>query len=178
MHFKLLAYCDLARDRIALEYELQRTPFTRARVNYKSNKRGSSGDPPLYFIVSFKFLVLLSERPPSCLAFETMLYLIDSFARLLIIFKINPIDSIRSPGPVAPRDVHCEGFNLSYTRIANDTLRNQSKKKSNSNYLDKKVDDSIEEFLKSLSQIGPELLSVSSVIIQKIFISFRAPFQF
>lgn len=70
---------------------------------------------------------------------------------------LHTILFIRSPGPVAPKDVHCEGFNLTYTRIANDALRNQSKKKNH--YLDKKVDDSIEEFLKGLVQIGPELLS-------------------
>lgn len=74
-------------------------------------------------------------------------------------FLSHPLQSIRSPGPVAPQDVHCEGFNLTYTRIANDAIRSQSMKKHH--YLDKKVDDSIEEFLKSLVQIGPELLSVS-----------------
>ncbi len=58
---------------------------------------------------------------------------------------------------MAPYDVHCEGFNLTYTRIANDAMGSNSSKKNH--YLDKKVDESIEEFLKSLVQIGPELLS-------------------
>jgi autophagy-related protein 101 len=70
---------------------------------------------------------------------------------------IHTILFIRSPGPVAPNDVHCEGFNLTYTRIANDAVGSHPKKKNL--YLDKKVDDSIEDFLKSLVQIGPELLS-------------------
>jgi Autophagy-related protein 101 len=51
---------------------------------------------------------------------------------------------LRSPGPVTPRDVECEGLrNITYTTIAG---------------FDAKVDDSIESFLRSLSQIGPELL--------------------
>jgi len=33
---------------------------------------------------------------------------------------LHTILFIRSPGTVAPCDVHCEGFDLSYTRIAND----------------------------------------------------------
>ncbi len=79
------------------------------------------------------------------------------------------INSIRSPGPVAPVDVHCENFNLTYTRIAgqsnnnnnNTTTTTSSHSKKQNHFLDKKVDDSIEEFLKGLVQIGPELLSVS-----------------
>lgn len=63
--------------------------------------------------------------------------------------------SIRSPGPIAPRDVHCELFELTYSRIAADGS-------GKTNYLDTKVDDSIDNFLRShLYQIGPELLSVS-----------------
>lgn len=73
------------------------------------------------------------------------------------ILNFHCINSIRSPGPVAPSDHHCEGFDLTYTRIANDSIGRNSNK--NNYYLDKKVDDSIEEFLKSLVQIGPELLS-------------------
>jgi len=61
--------------------------------------------------------------------------------------------SIRSPGPIAPRDVHCELFELTYSRIAADGS-------GKTNYLDTKVDDSIDNFLRShLYQIGPELLS-------------------
>ena len=76
--------------------------------------------------------------------------------------------SIRSPGPVAPQDVHCECFDMTYTRIANDSQSTgaggipsiSASMISESNYfLDQKVDDSIEHFLKSLKQIGPELLS-------------------
>lgn len=70
---------------------------------------------------------------------------------------LHTILFIRSPGPVAPMDVNCEGFNWTYTRIANDAVRSPSNTKNH--YLDKKVDDSIEDFLKNLTQIGPELLS-------------------
>mmetsp|Transcript_21036 Transcript_21036/g.27942 ORF Transcript_21036/g.27942 Transcript_21036/m.27942 type:complete len:134 (+) Transcript_21036:181-582(+) len=81
---------------------------------------------------------------------------------------LHTILFIRSPGPVAPRDVHCEGFDLTYTRIAtNDGSsirsdgggRSISRSISIENDLDKKVDDAIEVFLRSLTQIGPELLS-------------------
>lgn len=61
--------------------------------------------------------------------------------------------SLRSPGPVTPRDVECEGFSLTYTRIAggiHSALNTD---------VDQKVDDAIEAFLRTLSQIGPELLS-------------------
>lgn len=71
--------------------------------------------------------------------------------------------SIRSPGPVTPRDVECEGFDLTYTRIASDhSVRKQppSSYSPMENDVDKKVDDAIESFLRSLTQIGPELLSV------------------
>ena len=70
--------------------------------------------------------------------------------------------SIRSPGPVTPRDVECEGFNLTYPRIANDKLNAMPGAHSTLEYdVDKKVDSSITTFLTTLSQIGPELLSVS-----------------
>jgi autophagy-related protein 101 len=92
---------------------------------------------------------------------------------------LHTILFIRSPGPVAPCDVHCEGFDLTYTRIANDATNkssssaggspssqqnnnvgnDNSKKKTQQHYLDQKVDDSIESFLRTLTQIGPELLS-------------------
>mmetsp|Transcript_12783 Transcript_12783/g.20579 ORF Transcript_12783/g.20579 Transcript_12783/m.20579 type:complete len:212 (+) Transcript_12783:143-778(+) len=61
---------------------------------------------------------------------------------------------IRSPGPVSPRDVECEGFNLTYTKIAS-----TSTSTSLDYDVDKKVDESIQSFLMTLSQIGPELLS-------------------
>mmetsp|Transcript_2128 Transcript_2128/g.3051 ORF Transcript_2128/g.3051 Transcript_2128/m.3051 type:complete len:260 (+) Transcript_2128:100-879(+) len=90
---------------------------------------------------------------------------------------LHTILFIRSPGPVAPQDVHCEGFDMTYTRIANDSTTTSNNNNGiptpiipsisasvlsehNGHYfLDKKVDDSIETFLKSLKQIGPELLS-------------------
>lgn len=94
---------------------------------------------------------------------------------------LHTILFIRSPGPVAPRDVNCEGFDLTYTRIAtSDDLSmgglptgagTAAVKASSSsaggaaavhvheNDIDKKVDDAIEHFLRSLTQIGPELLS-------------------
>jgi Autophagy-related protein 101 len=79
--------------------------------------------------------------------------------------------SIRSPGPVTPRDVECEGFNVTYTRIASGSSLGNNNNNSKSfvphhhsileTDVDRKVDESIESFLRSLSQIGPELLSVS-----------------
>lgn len=54
--------------------------------------------------------------------------------------------------------MHCEGLNLTYTRIADD--KSTEKRTSQQyDYLDKILDDSIEKFLRSLVQIGPELLS-------------------
>ena len=65
-------------------------------------------------------------------------------------------NSLRSPGPVTPRDVECEGFHLTYTRIAGG---NQNQSSALNADVDQKVDDAIESFLRTLSQIGPELLS-------------------
>jgi hypothetical protein len=72
---------------------------------------------------------------------------------------------------VTPRDVECEGFNVTYTRIASgSSLSNSNSNKAAVGVVphhslletdvDRKVDESIESFLRSLSQIGPELLSV------------------
>jgi autophagy-related protein 101 len=102
---------------------------------------------------------------------------------------IHTILFIRSPGPVAPHDVHCESFQMTYTRIATDndnplpsnaysssqSSRGPSSSSSSShqtryyNYhqqmtyhksdLDRKVDDSIETFLRTLTPIGPELMA-------------------
>lgn len=113
---------------------------------------------------------------------------------------LHTILFVRSPGPVAPRDVACEGFpTIIYPRIAgtdNSSTTNSSGSSNNgggaglplppgggggsssgqqqqqqhsptsSSYsveinVDRKVDDAIESFLRSLTQIGPELLSVS-----------------
>ena len=97
--------------------------------------------------------------------------------------------SIRSPGPVVPKDVHCEGFDLTYTRIANDEIimsssTSRATTSTNSavtvletttkNFMDKKVDDSIEIFLRSLTQIGPELLNVSHFSLS-LFLSSLPP---
>ena len=63
---------------------------------------------------------------------------------------------------MTPRDIQCEGFDLTYTRIANDKMSsNPSTHSSLENDVDKKVDDAISSFLLTLSQIGPELMSVS-----------------
>jgi hypothetical protein len=68
--------------------------------------------------------------------------------------------SLRSPGPVTPRDVECEGFHLIYTRIAGSYNQHQhSYSTALQTNVDQKVDDAIESFLRTLSQIGPELLS-------------------
>ena len=62
---------------------------------------------------------------------------------------------------MAPRDVDCEGFDLTYTRIASDKSTSMSNISTMlENDVDKKVDNAIEAFLRSLSQIGPELMSV------------------
>lgn len=53
---------------------------------------------------------------------------------------------------MTPRDVCCEGFSLTYPRIAESSS-------ALSAGVDQKVDDAIESFLRTLSQIGPELLS-------------------
>jgi hypothetical protein len=66
---------------------------------------------------------------------------------------------IRSPGPVTPRDVECEGFSLTYPRIASDKSNTPSAHSALEYDVDKKVDDAISSFLMTLSQIGPELLS-------------------
>ena len=60
-------------------------------------------------------------------------------------------------------DVECEGLNVTYTRIAGDDMLSSDPTSRNHGVsdIDKKVDDAIESFLQSLSQIGPELLSVS-----------------
>jgi hypothetical protein len=67
-------------------------------------------------------------------------------------------------------DVNCEGFHWTYTRIAYDDVRSQSKNKQH--YLDKKVDCGIEEFFKNLIQIGPELLSVSRRCVYRFWFPF------
>lgn len=73
--------------------------------------------------------------------------------------------SLRSPGPVTPKDVECEDFNMTYARIANNHHSQVPNKVSGNvihsleNDIDQKVDDAIESFLRTLSQIGPELLS-------------------
>jgi len=92
---------------------------------------------------------------------------------------LHTILFIRSPGPVAPLDVHCENFNLTYSRIAGGSNGSSSggssssssaRNKNNQNhYLDKKVDAGIEEFLNSLVQIGPELLSVSTACRTRLY---------
>jgi len=79
---------------------------------------------------------------------------------MLGLYFIVPMCSIRSPGPVTPRDVDCEDFSITYTRIDKSSSAPQSSH-SLENDVDQKVDDAIESFLRNLSQIGPELLSVS-----------------
>lgn len=55
---------------------------------------------------------------------------------------------------------------MTYTRIASSKPAQRATSSSTPSYslendVDRKVDDAIESFLRSLSQIGPELLSVS-----------------
>lgn len=86
---------------------------------------------------------------------------------------IHTILFIRSPGPVAPHDVHCESFNMTYTRIATDndtdiqqlsSPTNRYSQQHHTTYnqkseLDRKVDDAIEHFMRTLTPIGPELMA-------------------
>ena len=90
---------------------------------------------------------------------------------------IHTILFIRSPGPVAPHDVHCESFNMTYTRIATDNdvdiqqlssptnrYSHQAQQHNATTYnqkseLDRKVDDAIEHFMRTLTPIGPELMA-------------------
>jgi len=81
---------------------------------------------------------------------------------------LHTILFIRAPGPVVPQDVHCEGFDLTYTRIAGTgagNVHDNSTAASKMNPIlgekrnvDKKVNDAIEIFLRSLTHVGPELL--------------------
>lgn len=69
---------------------------------------------------------------------------------------------------MAPHDVQCESFQTTYTRIATDdplplpTQQYNKNKQHQSHHLksdlDRKVDDSIEIFLRTLTPIGPELM--------------------
>jgi hypothetical protein len=64
---------------------------------------------------------------------------------------------------VTPCDVQCEDFGITYSKISSDRESKSSLASPSSfsieNDVDRKVDDAIESFLRSLSQIGPELLS-------------------
>ena len=104
-------------------------------------------------------LQLLGRIKCNDLIFQSFKYVFLSH----IPFRNLWIISIRSPGPVTPRDVECEGFDLTYTRIASDKMASPSPHSNLENDVDKKVDDAISSFLLSLSQIGPELLSVSTM---------------
>mmetsp|Transcript_9782 Transcript_9782/g.12023 ORF Transcript_9782/g.12023 Transcript_9782/m.12023 type:complete len:147 (-) Transcript_9782:653-1093(-) len=96
---------------------------------------------------------------------------------------LHTILFIRAPGPVAPRDIHCEGFDLTYTRISNVSYHQSNPSPmfnhrggprsssvggisptleiSNMSDVDKKVDEAIENFLQKLAHVGPELLKGS-----------------
>lgn len=84
-----------------------------------------------------------------CLCFFTLMCSLSAFPTY---------SSIRSPGSVVPQDVECDGFDLTYTRIAK-AAASSSADNSGALNVEKKVDDAIESFLRSLSQIGPELMS-------------------
>lgn len=62
---------------------------------------------------------------------------------------LHTILFIRAPGPVSPVDVFCEGFDLTYAKMAG----------GGRSATDVIVDEAIEKFLRRLTQIGPELLS-------------------
>lgn len=95
--------------------------------------------------------------------------LASQLSRHLFLYCVSVcFPSIRSPGQVTPRDVECEGLNITYTRIAegDSSITGMTVPSINTeNGIDRKVNDAIEIFLQSLTQIGPELLSVSNNII-------------
>jgi len=99
---------------------------------------------------------------------------------------LHTILFIRSPGPVAPHDVDCESFQITYTRIATDddnpflvnpsshqpyqyshSHHHASMQQQQQTYnlhtqksdLERRVDESIETFLRTLTPIGPELMA-------------------
>mmetsp|Transcript_5912 Transcript_5912/g.13166 ORF Transcript_5912/g.13166 Transcript_5912/m.13166 type:complete len:139 (+) Transcript_5912:138-554(+) len=75
-------------------------------------------------------------------------------------------DSV-SPGTVAPQDAECEGFDITYARIASDaSVASAPPSTAMDNQVDKKVDDSIESLLQSLPQIGPKLMSGCLTIVR------------
>lgn len=73
---------------------------------------------------------------------------------------LHTILFIRAPGSVIPHDVHCEGFNLTYARIATGETNKNNNNSSNIGCSDveRKINHAIEVFLRSLSHVGPELL--------------------
>lgn len=82
------------------------------------------------------------------------------------ILHTKRIPSIRSPGPVAPRDVECEGLELTYPRIASSSsgggmggnvVMPTAGPSSALDYdVDRRVDEAIQTFLvHGVSQIGP-----------------------
>ncbi|KAI2498619.1 Autophagy-related protein [Fragilaria crotonensis] len=90
---------------------------------------------------------------------------------------LHTILFIRSPGSVVPQDVECDGFDLTYARIASDRTSSATNTNGSNNNqssstpttsmhtnVEQKVDDAIEAFLRTLSQIGPELMSGSLVL--------------
>lgn len=113
----------------------------------------------LYVWVVFRFS--RSVCFPSQLTCHHILPFFSDFPRFLPIFLFS--QSIRSPGSVVPQDVECDGFELTYTRIAKASGENNHSHHAASSIVntnvEKKVDDAIESFLRSLSQIGPELMS-------------------
>lgn len=73
---------------------------------------------------------------------------------------------------MTPSDVQCEDFDITYTRIGRENAVNSIPSPSTGSALsspgvdgdvDTRVHEAIETFLRSLTQIGPELLSVSKL---------------
>eukprot|EP00814_Leptocylindrus_danicus_P011348 CAMPEP_0116017702 /NCGR_PEP_ID=MMETSP0321-20121206/8207_1 /TAXON_ID=163516 /ORGANISM="Leptocylindrus danicus var. danicus, Strain B650" /LENGTH=228 /DNA_ID=CAMNT_0003487949 /DNA_START=76 /DNA_END=762 /DNA_ORIENTATION=+ len=83
---------------------------------------------------------------------------------------LHTILFLRAPGPVTPEDVHCEGFDFTYARIAHhdsatsanaimNAGTNAAPMQPMTGSPDEKVDAAIEKLLQTLTPIGPELLS-------------------
>lgn len=60
---------------------------------------------------------------------------------------LHTIIFLRAPGPVTPHDAHCEGFNLTYVRTT-----------PTGSTEERRTNEGVETFMRSLSQVGPELL--------------------
>ncbi len=155
--------------------ELPNSPTPRIWISNKPCSRSAPGNFAYHFVVR-KSVVIYHVCYEWLICHSVLIY--EFFFPTLSLSSLN---SIRSPGPVAPQDVQCEIFQTTYTRIATDNPippvpsstrnnffhYNEHSKQNQSQHsyhqvksdLDRRVDDSIETFIRTLSPIGPELMS-------------------